>query len=69
MGMVLVVMLEGEPQVRNGHARIWFGHEGNAIALHGLHDSAIPLLCGWHTGVVKGCRPVSSAKARVRRAK
>jgi len=32
------------------------------------NNSAIPLVCGEHTGVVKGYRPMSSAKARVCRA-
>lgn len=30
-------MREGDPQVRNGRARIGFGHEADVIALRGLH--------------------------------
>lgn len=37
LGMAFVVMFEGEPQVGNGRTRIGFGHEGDVIALHGLH--------------------------------
>ncbi len=39
MGVLLVVMLKGAGQIANRRLGIRLGHEGDVVALHGLHEA------------------------------
>lgn len=39
MGVLLVVMLEGDGQIVNRRFGVRLGHKGDVVALHGLHEA------------------------------
>lgn len=66
MGMLVVIVLKGNRQIIQGRLVVRPGHVGDVVALHVFTKlSAIPLLCGLHTGVVSGTNPIWRAKLRV----
>ncbi len=66
MGVLLVVMLKSDDQIANRRLGIRLGHEGDVVALHGLHEAlGHPVALRLQTGVVSGFKPMADANALV----
>lgn len=65
--MLLVEALEGRRQLFENRPGITQVYAEHVVTLEGVDEaSAMPLLCGLHTGVLMGFKPSAQASALVR---